>query len=247
MASTGGFSSVLQISDLNDFITPSQECIKPVKVDRRPNKGLGSIKIGETTDDVKLTSEVIPQKVAITLNDCLACSGCITSAESVLITKQSTDELLRVLSQPEGNEKVSVVVSIAPQARASFAAKYSVSYKSAGLKLKTFFKRLGAKEIIETSFARNFTLLETKKEFLRRYKERKNLPLLSSACPGFVCYAEKTHGDTVLPHLSNVRSPQQVTGSYVKTFLSKKKGLQPRQIYHVTIMPCFDKKLEASR
>lgn len=33
------------------------------------------------------------EKVAITLNDCLACSGCITSAESVLITQQSQDEV----------------------------------------------------------------------------------------------------------------------------------------------------------
>ena len=26
------FSGVLQITDLDDFITPSQECVKPVKV-----------------------------------------------------------------------------------------------------------------------------------------------------------------------------------------------------------------------
>lgn len=28
------FSGILQISDVNDFITPSQECIKPVKVEK---------------------------------------------------------------------------------------------------------------------------------------------------------------------------------------------------------------------
>lgn len=37
------------------------------------------------------------EKAKITLNDCLACSGCITSAESVLITQQSHEELYRVL------------------------------------------------------------------------------------------------------------------------------------------------------
>lgn len=37
------------------------------------------------------------EKAKITLNDCLACSGCITSAESVLITQQSHEELFRVL------------------------------------------------------------------------------------------------------------------------------------------------------
>lgn len=35
----------------------------------------------------------------ITLADCLACSGCITSAESVLITQQSQEELLRVFEE----------------------------------------------------------------------------------------------------------------------------------------------------
>jgi iron only hydrogenase large subunit-like protein len=35
------------------------------------------------------------EKAAITLADCLACSGCITSAETVLIEQQSSAELQR--------------------------------------------------------------------------------------------------------------------------------------------------------
>ena len=35
------------------------------------------------------------KKAEITLNDCLACSGCITSAESVLIAQQSQAELYK--------------------------------------------------------------------------------------------------------------------------------------------------------
>lgn len=242
---TGGFSSMLQISDLNDFITPSQECVKPVKVEKA-KKGLGSIKIGDMDDDV-LGGSVEQskfQRATITLNDCLACSGCITSAESVLITQQSTDELMKVLNNPEG--KI-VICSIAPQARASFAAKYHLSYKSAGLKLRSFLRQLGAQEVYDTSFARNFALLETRKEFMRRYSEKKQLPVLSSSCPGFVCYIEKTHGNAILPHLCHVKSPQQIMGSYVKSCLAKKLSLEPSQVYHVTVMPCFDKKLEASR
>lgn len=238
-----GFSSALKISDLNDFITPSQECIKPVTVEK-PKKGLGSIRIGDDTDDLSVEAPRI-QKVQITLNDCLACSGCITSAESVLITQQSTDELLRILSDSADRR---IVVSIAPQARASFAAKYNVSYGSAGYRLRSFLRKLGVKEVYDTSFARNFTLLETKREFLKRYKaDRARLPMLSSACPGFVCYIEKTHGEAILPFLSHVRSPQQVMGSFVKTFLSSQLSISPDKLYHVTVMPCFDKKLEASR
>lgn len=47
------------------------------------------------------------EKAKITLNDCLACSGCITSAESVLITQQSHEELFKVLQ----NNKVEMCVN----------------------------------------------------------------------------------------------------------------------------------------
>ena len=33
---------------------------------------------------------------------------------------------------------------------------------------------------------------------------------------GWVCYAEKSHGEYILPHISNVKSPQQIMGSIVK-------------------------------
>ena len=36
-------------------------------------------------------------------------------------------------------------------------------------------------------------------------------------------------------------------GSLVKDYFASKQGLTPNQIYHVTVMPCYDKKLEASR
>ena len=34
------------------------------------------------------------------------------------------------------------------------------------------------------------------------------LPMLASACPGWVCYAEKTHGSYILPYISTAKSPQ---------------------------------------
>ena len=64
---------------------------------------------------------------------------------------------------------------------------------------------------------------------------------------GWICYAEKTHGSYILPYISTTKSPQQIMGSLVKDYLASKWGLRPDQIYHVTVMPCFDKKLEASR
>ena len=40
---------------------------------------------------------------------------------------------------------------------------------------------------------------------------------------------------------------QAVMGTLVKRFLAKQLGLDPAQIYHCAVMPCYDKKLEGSR
>ena len=198
------------------------------------------------------------EKAKITLNDCLACSGCITSAESVLITQQSQEELYKVLKENlrlqetgQTDQQKYVVVSIAPQCRASLAAKYKLSVPEAAGRLTGFFKRLGVHSVFDTTFSRNFSLLESCREFVQRYKESETnktaLPMLASACPGWICYAEKTHGSYILPYISTTKSPQQVIGSLVKDYMASKQGIPPHQIYHVTVMPCFDKKLEASR
>lgn len=77
--------------------------------------------------------------------------------------------------------------------------------------------------------------------------EMYNIFLLMFIPSGWICYAEKTHGSYILPYISTTKSPQQIMGSIVKDFLSGQIKKLPNQIYHVTVMPCYDKKLEASR
>lgn len=60
-----------------------------------------------------------------------------------------------------------------------------------------------------------------------------------------MCYAEKTHGSYILPYISTTKSPQQIMGSLIKQWVRHRIG--KRSIYHVTVMPCYDKKLEAAR
>jgi len=51
------------------------------------------------------------------------------------------------------------------------------------------------------------------------------LPMLASACPGWICYAEKTHG-FVLPYISEIKSPQQIMGLLVKDYIAETLGLR---------------------
>ena len=46
------------------------------------------------------------------------------------------------------------------------------------------------------------------------------LPMFVSQCPGWVCYAEKTHPE-LIPYMSTTKSPQQILGVLIKKiFLS---------------------------
>jgi hypothetical protein len=87
------------------------------------------------------------------------------------------------------------------------------------------------------------------------------LPVVTSHCPGLVCYVEKTQPEAI-PYLSEVKSAQQVLGQLVKQMLltrhkrgkdreakeedSERQGCYS-EVFVVSVQPCFDKKLEASR
>ena len=109
--------------------------------------------------------------------------------------------------------------------------------------------------MFDLKLAEDISLIEQNREFVEYYqsnspKDGTNLipnnkrPILTSACPGWICYAEKTHGSWILPFISRVKSAQQIMGSMIKRHLSDKLKVMPSDICHITIMPCFDKKLE---
>lgn len=93
-------------------------------------------------------------------------------------------------------------------------------------RVETFCRvELGFAHVFDTTFARHLVLLEHAKEFNERRVARgvgeTNLPMLGSACPGWVCYAEKAHAE-MLPFISQTKSPQQVMGALVKQWMAGK-------------------------
>lgn len=108
-----------------------QACIKPVEASKpEPGRGAGGgdedgvIQIntnkawksrntkresdsGNQSTAAATSSKTSP--LSVTLGDCLACSGCITSAEAVLIAEQSHDKVLEILD----SKPVSVAVVVA--------------------------------------------------------------------------------------------------------------------------------------
>lgn len=245
-------SAILSADDLNDFISPGVACIKPVEIQKTNDTGRAKIEISMDGVPTEITEEgenTALQKAQISLSDCLACSGCITSAESVLVSLQSHDELLSSLRNPETKDKI-YVASISHQSRVSLAGAYGISIEKVDAKLQHLFADvLGFAYIVGLEVGRAISLNECYEE-VKRAKDSSDKsskgPILCSSCPGWTCYAEKTHPH-VIPYLSQVKSPQQITGSLVKELISKEKGVPKSDIYHLSVMPCFDKKLEAAR
>lgn len=254
------FSGIVQLTDLDDFIAPSQECVKPVPIQKTAKAGQkGRAKITIETDGSYLEeqedgSHKKLEKAAITLADCLACSGCITSAETVLIEQQSSETLrnvFRAKALKEEGHFSKIVVSLQLQPIISLANKVGLSVDATAQALASYFKSLGADCVFDLRVAHHISLIEHCKEFVEKFREGGaagfKRPILTSACPGWICYAEKTHGSWILPFISRVKSAQQIMGSLVKRHLSEKMCVLPEKTFHLTVMPCFDKKLEASR
>ncbi|KAI0453652.1 iron only hydrogenase large subunit domain-containing protein [Xylaria acuta] len=271
-------SAILSADDLNDFISPGVACIKPVEtLPALPEQpGENELEHEVVLDGQQPTATAGGAPAQISLTDCLACSGCVTSAEAVLVSLQSHDELLSVLDQApalqirrdgadgafeveglENPESKLFVASISPQTRASLAAAAGrgVTKRDAGRMIAQLLAgrdglRAGGKWnnpftwVADTNAARAACLVLGAEEASGGRKVAR--PILSSSCPGWVCYAEKTH-PYVLPHISKVKSPQALMGTLLKTSLSRTLGISPDRIWHLAVMPCFDKKLEASR
>lgn len=246
-------SAILSADDLNDFISPGLACIKPTVNLNKPEDVLEAGEVEIQIDEYGKPLEISKidgaaknlSPAQISLADCLACSGCITSAEEILVAQHSHIELIKALKE-NAHEKV-FVASVSHQARASLAAAYELTVPEVDrLLVNLLVQQMGFTYVIGTGLGRKLSLLYELQNIIEKKESGFKGPLLSSICPGWVLYAEKTHPEVLL-RISEVKSPQQITGCLLKTLASAQLGVHRSKIYHLSIMPCFDKKLESAR
>lgn len=309
-ASAPSFSPSLTLAGM-DYIAPSAACIKPTLIRNAATAGGaedGLVELRRGGNAVAplfgaaRDSRLHPEVVKITLQDCLACSGCVTTAETVLVNAQSRAEIISTLlehsprsTEPSPNAAAATrgrLVSISPQSCASLAAYLHQSMEDTYALLAGFFRTVltpaglrasaaaaaaaaapaaaiatdpttraahassvelhgaeGGSEasaqdpvtyVIDLEWAEQLSAALTAQEYTRRRDESPaTLPMIVSACPGWVCYCEK-QGSALLPHLCPVMSAQGIAGSYAKRTVAT-------DLYHISIQPCFDRKLEAAR
>lgn len=182
---------------------------------------------------------------------CTNCGQCVNHCPTGALTERRYyDKVWEAI----GDETKHVVMNTAPSVRVALGEMlgYPVGTRVTG-KMVTAMKRLGVDSVLDTDFSADLTIIEEGHELLHRLKkalvdkdESVKLPMITSCSPGWVKFIEHIFPDH-LGHLSTCKSPQQMFGALTKTYYAEKKGIDPKDIVSVAIMPCAAKKFEARR
>ena len=140
-----------------------------------------------------------------------------------------------------------VVVQIAPAVRVALGEAYRIPPGENVLdQLVTALKIMGADEVYDTIFGADLTVREEGAEFLHRLETGENLPLMTSCCPAWVRYVEQERPE-FLKNLSSALSPMQMFATVLKDRYQEKDKEDGKTTFHIAIMPCTAKKMEAAR
>ena len=185
-----------------------------------------------------------PFDLGLGTTSCIHCGQCISVCPTAALTEKSAiDEVMAAIADPTKH----VVVQPAPSIRAALGEEfgYPVGTDVEG-KMAAALRRIGFDGVFDTSFSADLTINEEAAEFMKRLNGEGPLPLFTSCSPGWVSFCEHYYPD-LIDHLSSCKSPQQMFGAVVKTYYAEEKGIDPKDIVSVSIMPCTAKKYELAR
>ncbi len=185
-----------------------------------------------------------PYNKGLNVSDCILCGQCILVCPTAALREKSS---VKEVANAIYDRKKYCIVQVAPAVRASLGEEYNMPLGTdvTGL-LVTGLRRLGFKKVFDTNFAADLTIMEEATELIHRVQNGGSLPMFTSCCPGWVKYVEMNRPE-VLDHVSTCKSPHEMEGAVLKTYYAKKMGIDPGDIYVVSIMPCTVKKYESNR
>lgn len=226
------------------LIRDSRKCIKCMRCVQICDKVQG-INIWDVQNTGSRTTVDVARNLKIEASDCTLCGQCITHCPTGALRER--DDLSKVFAALADPEKITVV-QVAPAVRTAWGEALGLKDEEAteGLMVAAL-KRIGFDYVFDTNFAADLTIMEEGSELLERLKEpgKYSWPMFTSCCPAWVNFVTQRH-PKYLRNLSTAKSPQQMFGAMVKTYFAQKKGIDPNNIYSISIMPCVAKKREAA-
>lgn len=176
--------------------------------------------------------------------NCLLCGQCVIACPVAALQEvPHIDRVKNALADPEKH----VIVAMAPAVRTAMGELFKTGYGvDVTGKLYTALRKLGFDKIFDINFGADLTIMEEATEFVERVKNNGPFPMFTSCCPGWVRQVENYYPE-LLEKLSSAKSPQQIFGATSKTYYPQISGIDPKNVFTVTIMPCTAKKFEADR
>ena len=182
---------------------------------------------------------------------CTNCGQCVNRCPTGALTERSyIEDVWNAIYNP----KKHVVVQTAPAVRVALGERFGLrpGHRVTG-KMVASLKAMGFDSVLDTDFTADLTIMEEGTELLSRLKKvlvdgdkSVALPMFTSCSPGWIKYIEHIFPE-MLPNLSTCKSPQQMFGVLAKTYYAEKRGIDPKDIVSVSVMPCTAKKYEANR
>jgi len=174
---------------------------------------------------------------------CILCGQCVSVCPTgALMLKSEIDKVDHAMSLGRH-----VIVQTAPAVRAALGEEFGFKIGTPVTgKMVAALRRLGFEKVYDTDFGADLTIMEEGTELLNRMKNGGVLPMITSCSPGWVNYCETYYADQ-LDHLSSCKSPHQMQGAIIKSYYAEKNGIDPKDIFVVSIMPCTAKKFEKER
>ena len=174
---------------------------------------------------------------------CIMCGQCVSVCPTGALMEKS--EIEKVDAAMKAGKYV--VVQTAPAVRAALGEEFGMKIGTPCTgKMAAALRRLGFKKVFDTDFAADLTIMEEATELLGRIQNGGALPMITSCSPGWINYAEYNYGDQ-LAHLSSCKSPHEMFGAILKSYYAEKIGVDPKDMFVVSIMPCTAKKFEEQR
>ena len=174
---------------------------------------------------------------------CLQCGQCVNVCPTGALMEHS--EIEKVDEAFKAGKYV--IVQTAPAVRAAIAEEFGEPIGTVGTgKMVAALHRLGFYRVFDTNFGADLTIMEEAFELLERIQHKGVLPQITSCSPGWINYMEYFYPE-IIPHISTCKSPHMMQGAITKTYFAQKHGIDPKDIFNVSIMPCTAKKYERAR